>query len=412
MSVGIVIPVWNLWDTMTLPCLMSLVKYTNIQDIHVYLVDNASTDKTASHAEKMGCSLFGKDHFTYIKNQENLGFAVACNQGAEATKKDGHEFILFLNNDTIVTENWLPPLVKAMENPRIGMVGPLLLYPDSTVQHCGVVFNPIGKVAHIYSYFPQNHPVVKKSRKYRVITGAVLLCRTQEFFALGGFYEGFKNGFEDIDLCYAYVENEQMQKVITNSVVYHHTSQTPGRLDSEVNLRNGQLLAERKQNIIRDAHLYYAQDGYVPALTKDFVGYVRLSEEKRKSFNKQIKENYSDTLCRSLLNQEPFWHDGYQILIESLVKQNLILDALQVCQKAISYKYCRQTLEQFIKVAEKTHDEKLYLDIKIPTEQQIAKFTPNKLGYQQRFMDYFSGNDWCEKLLETQKLDNEIFGDY
>ena len=214
MSVGIVIPVWNLWEKMTLPCLMSLVKYTNIQDIHVYLVDNASTDETCTHAEKMGQSLFGKEHFTYIKNSENMGFAIACNQGAKEAQKDGHEFILFLNNDTIVTENWLPPLVNALDNSRVGMAGPLLLYPDNTVQHCGVVISPFLKMNHIYGTFPKEHYIISKNRKFRAITGAVLLCRIQEFFDYGMFYEEYKNGMEDIDLCYSYVEHGQLQQVI------------------------------------------------------------------------------------------------------------------------------------------------------------------------------------------------------
>ena len=59
MGVGIVIPVWNLWEKMTFPCLQSLVKHTDLSDIQVYLVDNASTDKTAAHAEAIGQSLFG-----------------------------------------------------------------------------------------------------------------------------------------------------------------------------------------------------------------------------------------------------------------------------------------------------------------------------------------------------------------
>ncbi len=68
MSVGIVIPVWNLWNEMTFPCLKSLVSYTNLSEIHVYLVDNASTDETCTHAEKMGQSLFGKEHFTTFQD--------------------------------------------------------------------------------------------------------------------------------------------------------------------------------------------------------------------------------------------------------------------------------------------------------------------------------------------------------
>lgn len=405
MAVGIIIPVWNLWENMTLPCLKSLVRHTALSDIHVYLVDNASTDKTASHAEQMGAALFGNERFTYIKNSENMGFAIACNQGAYQAKKDGHEYLLFLNNDTVVTQNWLPPLVKALENPRVGMVGPLLLYPDKTVQHCGVVFTPIKKVAHIYSYFPPNHYNVLKKRKFRVITGAVLLCRTGQFFSFGGFYEGYKNGMEDIDLCYSYAEQGLMQQVVPDSVVYHHTSQTPGRLDSEAGYDNGRLLFARKQNIVPDAHLYYHQDGYVPALTKDFIFYPRLSEEKNKEFNTIVRAGYSDELCREYLAREPFWHDGYGLLVSSLLKQDKALEAVPYCRLAISYCFSRQNLNRFIELAKALNDEDVYRDVKRATEDQIAQLDHKREEYSRRLQQSMQGDGWYDRLLETQELD-------
>ena len=287
MSVGIVIPAWNLWEKMTLPCLMSLVEYTNIQDIHVYLVDNASIDETCTHAEKMGQSLFGKEHFTYIKNSENMGFAIACNQGAKEAQKDGHEFILFLNNDTIVTENWLPPLVNALDNPRVGMVGPLLVYPDTyLVQHCGVAFNPFREVRHLYHFFPHVHEKVNIMRKHKLISGAVLLCRTKDFFVCGMFYEGYKNGMEDLDLCCVFLQHGFIHQIVPKSLVVHHESQTPGRLQNDILNKNIQLFHQRN-TISLDCHLYYAQDGYVPAITKDYNFYVRLSEESEKNLIKK-----------------------------------------------------------------------------------------------------------------------------
>lgn len=408
MGVGIVIPVWNLWEKMTFPCLQSLVKYTNLNEIHVYLVDNASTDKTATHAEKMGQSLFGLGHFTYIRNQENMGFAIACNQGADEARKDGHAYILFLNNDTIVTPNWLPPLVKALENPRVGMAGPLLLFPDNTVQHCGVTVTPIQQVGHIYSGFLPTHPAVLRKRKFRIITGAVLLCRTEQFFALGKFFEGYKNGMEDIDLCYSYAEQGLLHQVVSESIVYHYTSQTPGRLNAD--MHNSKLLFERKPHIIPDAHLYYAQDGYVPALTKDFVFYPRLTEEKRKELNKAVLSSYSDELCKEYLVQEPFWHDGYQILIQSLVKQEKIQEALAFCQRAASLCFAKHNLVLLAELAAKLEDKALCEDVKQSAIRQLNDEVVKV--YAQKFHKQMQGDKWYDKLLATQELDTDEFGIY
>lgn len=410
MAVGIIIPVWNLWENMTLPCLKSLVRHTALSDIHVYLVDNASTDKTASHAEQMGTALFGSGHFTYIRNFENMGFAVACNQGAEQARKDGSEYLLFLNNDTVVTQNWLLPLVRTLENPRVGMAGPLLLYPDKTVQHCGVVFTPMNSVGHIYTYFPPSHYNVLKKRKFRVITGAVLLCRTEQFFALGCFYEGYKNGMEDIDLCYSYAEQGLMQQVVPESIVYHYTSQTPGRLDDDTGLSNGRLLFSRKPHIVPDAHLYYHQDGYVPALTKDFVFYPRLSEEKNKEFNTVVRADYSDDLCREYLAKEPFWYDGYRLLISSLLKQGKAMEAISWNHRLLFYCFSRQNINRFIELAKALNDEKIYRDIERITGEQLAQLDARRQENSKKFAENMHGDSWYDRLLATQELDIDDCG--
>ena len=413
MSVGIVIPVWNLWSKMTLPCLLSLAKYTNITEIHVYLVDNASTDETKEKAEQIGIQLFSKEHFTYIKNQENLGFAIACNQGAKEAQKAGHEFILFFNNDTIVTENWLPPLVKAMDNPRIGMVGPLLLYPDNTVQHCGVVFTPLSKVKHIYSGFSSQHRCSIKSRKIRIITGAALLCRTHEFFTFGPFYEEYKNGMEDIDLCYSYVRAGKIQQVVPTSIVYHYESQTPGRLDNTIDLKNSQLFCTRNQDIIIDAHIYYAQDGYIPALLKDFTFYACLQNEIKIALNKKIQSNYSDVLCLSMINDEPFWQDGYHLLIQSLQKQKKYKEALQVCDYLLDHCcFSQHNLELAIYLAEQTKDVHCYSEVKELREKQIENKKKLIEVNKNKIIKAFWGTDWYQRLLDTQSLDNTIFGNF
>jgi len=98
--VSIVIPVFNNLK-FTLECLMSVMMYSYGVPYEVIVVDDASTDKTEevlSHVSSL----------TYIRNEKNLGFVHTCNRGAELAKG---KFVLFLNNDTQVTENWLGPLI-------------------------------------------------------------------------------------------------------------------------------------------------------------------------------------------------------------------------------------------------------------------------------------------------------------
>lgn len=410
MKTAIVIPVWNLWKKMTFPCLQSIRRHTDLEHIHVYLVDNGSTDETPLFAEKMGQGLFGS-HFTYIKNAENLGFAKACNQGAEQAHADGCPYVLFLNNDTLVTENWLPPLVGVMEKKEhIGLAGPLLLYPDNTVQHCGVVRDITGMLHHIYSKFPKNHPVIGRQREFAVITGAAMLARTHEFVKFGKFYEKYQNGFEDVDLCYIYHKHGYCCEVVHESVVYHLESQTPGRSNKEREQHNAELIQSRHKDVPYDAHVYYAKDGFVPALTKDFVFYVRLPEEKRFALNKKIRGNYSDSLCIDMIKQEPFWLDGYYFLIENAVKRKQYKAAAGYCNLASSVCFDSYLIDRFLECYALLGDDKEY--------EAVRKV----LAEQKENMDYFKQAFYAlkdsgkiteadaESLLRTQSLDIRDFG--
>lgn len=405
MVVGIVIPVWNLWKKMTFPCLTSVRKYTDCESIRIYLVDNGSDDETPHFAEKIGKGLFGDRHFTYIRNDENKGFAIASNQGAEAAHADGCDFVLFLNNDTLVTENWLPPLVRAMDNPKVGMVGPLLLYADNTVQHCGVVRDLNGFMLHLYCDFQRTHPLVQKKRQFKVLTGAALLVRTREFVRLGKFYEEYKNGFEDVDLGYTYYNNGFIGEIVPESIVYHLESQTPGRLDENRALHNTLVLESRNVMAAPDAHLYYHEDGLVPAYSEEFIFYPRITEEKRRSLNKTVMESYSDMLCYRMIKEEPYWHDGYYFLIESMLSQKYYEEAIECCCKLSKIFLNELVFSVYLHCMEMLNNPKRLLAAQKEVERERDKLQFYAERNKQYFNRYVSGTEWEEKLLSARKTE-------
>ena len=250
---SIIIPVFNKLD-LTRQCLTTLASLTAMPEYEVIVVDNASTDGTAEFLASLGGDV------QVIHNPENHGFAVACNQGAKAASG---ESLLFLNNDTIPTEGWLNALVDEVErHPDVAVVGSKLLYEDGTIQHAGVAFSrTMFGPYHIYQKLPADAPMVNRRREFQCVTAACMLVRREVFDQVGQFDEGFKNGFEDVDLCLKIREQGWHIIYRPDSVVYHLESQTPGRKAHEKD--NARRLRERWAHKwwISDEDSLYLSDG-------------------------------------------------------------------------------------------------------------------------------------------------------
>jgi len=115
-----------------LECVDSVFRYTS--DFELILVDNASTDNSLLPVAKRFPQVIT------VRNPENIGFAGGSNI---AIKRSRGRWIVFLNPDTKVTENWLDNLVKCADSwDEIGMVQPKLLRMDGkTLDSTGHVFN-------------------------------------------------------------------------------------------------------------------------------------------------------------------------------------------------------------------------------------------------------------------------------
>jgi len=125
-DVSVCIVSWNVWEDLR-ACLASLFDADNQVSFEVIVVDNASSDGTASQLPA---------EFPQIKliaNQENRGFAAACNQAIAASRG---RYCFLLNPDTIVPEGGLDELLRfADDHPQAGVIGPKLVYPDGSLQY-------------------------------------------------------------------------------------------------------------------------------------------------------------------------------------------------------------------------------------------------------------------------------------
>ena len=327
-SLTIIIPVFNKW-TLTAQCLRSLARHTKETEYTVIVADNGSTDETATECSVLGRELFGK-HFRHLRFNSNRNFGPACNA---ATRESSSELLLYLNNDTLLTENWLPPLIQTLQdNEQLTGVGPLLTYADGTVQHLGIAITPAGEsVRHLYKNLPATHPLVMRRRTFPAITAAVLLLPRQRFEAVGGFYEGYRNGFEDVDLGFSLTKNGAVMSVIPESRVIHLESQTPQR--NAHTLENSALLRKR-WNLCDFANFVplVRADGYEVWVDADTQMHLRVPESKCHTLLCRIRNgrNFDPVRCWDVLQEEPYWEEGYTLLGDFLEKHELWDDACRI----------------------------------------------------------------------------------
>ena len=174
-------------------CIDSVTGEITIED-EIILVDNASTDGSASLVQE-NCPQVRIFH-----NDVNLGFAAACNQGADYANGD---ILIFLNQDTRVAPGWLAGLLKPLEqDPTLGLVTSKLLlmsHPDQ-IHMCGLDIHFTG--------FSFGRGFMCPSDGYNLpelvgaVSGASFAIRRCLWDQLEGFDKDLFMYYEDTDLCW------------------------------------------------------------------------------------------------------------------------------------------------------------------------------------------------------------------
>ena len=137
----------------------------------------------------------------YLRNAKNLGFLNNCNIAA---KNATGQYIIFLNNDTVVCPGWLDELVKTFdENDSIGLAGSKLVYPSGTLQEAGGIVFEDGSSWNYGRYSNLLLPQFNYMRDVDYCSGASMAIRAQLWKKLGGFDAKFAPAYyEDTDLAF------------------------------------------------------------------------------------------------------------------------------------------------------------------------------------------------------------------
>jgi GT2 family glycosyltransferase len=229
-NVTIIILNWNGWED-TLDCLKSL-KQIEYPNFNIVIVDNASEDESIAKINEQIKNDKSID-FTLIKNKKNNGFAEGNNIGIRyAIKSKNPDYILLLNNDTVVDKNFLNELVKvAEENINAGSVQSILL------KHEDKIIDSLGQELTTWSAkdigMDSEYVKLYDNREIFGACAAAALYRAKVMEDIGFFDKDFFLIYEDVDLSWRIRLKGYQSFLAVNSIVYHkrNISETISKFD-------------------------------------------------------------------------------------------------------------------------------------------------------------------------------------
>lgn len=193
-KVSVIIPIHGS-IAYTLACLRSIARQGAAVPFEVIVVDDASPDDSIK-------ALGDVTGLRKLLNPVNLGFIGSCNAGAAAARGDQ---LLFLNNDTQVTAGWLDRLLECFEEePRCGIAGSRLVYPDGRLQEAGGLVYADGSAWNYGRFENRGDPRFLYRREADYVSGAALMIDAKLFHQVGGFDKRYAPAYcEDMDLAFA-----------------------------------------------------------------------------------------------------------------------------------------------------------------------------------------------------------------
>ncbi len=249
--VSIVVPSKdNVDDLETL--VASVETRTTYRNFEIIVLENNSADESIEAFHEMVarypnvrlCRLKGAFNYSRLIN-----YGRRCARG---------EYLLMLNNDMeVLDDKWLVSMLELACRPEVGVVGGLLLYPDDTIQHAGVLIRGDGGAYHFGLRYPCegfidemiSHPI-----DCSAVTGACQLVSMDKFDLVGGYDEAYLANYSDIDFCYK-LQCAGYRTVMTPKArLRHYESKTLGRLQSEAAVQR--FLDERTRFVSKFAPFF------------------------------------------------------------------------------------------------------------------------------------------------------------
>lgn len=194
LDVSIVIPAYN-QISYTLACIESVFASDPKASFEILVGDDQSTDGTLAAAS------VDMAHVHWVRHETNQGFVGNCNLTAAQARG---RIVLMLNNDTLVLPDWLDTLVETLDSdPKAGLVGSKLIYPDGRLQEAGGIFWQDGSAWNLGRFDHPRRPEFSYARDADYISGASIALPRSLWDKLDGFDDLYRPAYaEDADLAF------------------------------------------------------------------------------------------------------------------------------------------------------------------------------------------------------------------
>ena len=289
-KVFVVILNWN-GKQDTIECLESVKKLgLGNWEMGIIVVDNASTDGSVEELEKR------YKEIKILRNEKNLGYAEGNNVGIRWALKEGAEYILLLNNDTLVDKNLVSELLRAMEKgKKIGIVGPKIYFAPGFEYHHDryqigekgrVIWYAGGKVdwQNVYASHrgvdEVDHGQFDEEDETDFVSGCAMMVKREVFGRIGLFNPKYFLYFEDNDLCQRAKKEGYKIFYVPKALLWHKnasSSEKPGsKIHEYYQTRNRFLFGlsyapwRSKIALFRESLKFLIEDGIRRKATIDF----------------------------------------------------------------------------------------------------------------------------------------------
>lgn len=196
----------------TKDCIESIKKYTKKSSYEIIIIDNLSTDGTREWLKE-------QTDLKVILNDENMGFPKGCNQGIEVAEIDND--ILLLNNDTIVTTNWLDNLRICLDSDeKIGAVGSVSNHQEN-LQGVDFTYDDFEEMQKRAKENNVSNPNMWEEKVFLI--GFCILIKREVLNKIGMLDEQYSPGYvEDNDLSLRIIDAGYKLLLCHDSFIHHY----------------------------------------------------------------------------------------------------------------------------------------------------------------------------------------------